>query len=103
MSIVGPRPERPFYVEQFKAGIPGYTYRHNVKPGITGLAQVYGKYNTTPYDKLIFDLIYIQKSSVIFDLIIMFQTVGVLVTKESTAGISENNMEVDIAKYSVIK
>jgi len=54
MSIVGPRPERPFFVEQFKQEIPEYVYRMNVKPGITGLAQVYGKYNTTAYDKLIY-------------------------------------------------
>ena len=64
MSIVGPRPERPFFVEQYVQERPEYSYRHNVKPGITGLAQIAGKYNTTAYDKLIYDLIYIQEQSV---------------------------------------
>lgn len=84
MSIVGPRPERPFFVEQFIKEKPEYAYRHNVKPGITGLAQIAGKYNTTAYDKLIYDLIYIQEVSIKTDLIIMLQTLKVLITKEST-------------------
>ena len=87
MSIVGPRPERPFFVEQFIKEKPEYAYRHNVKPGITGLAQIAGKYNTTAYDKLIYDLIYIQEVSVKTDLIIMLQTLKVLITKESTEGV----------------
>lgn len=87
MSIVGPRPERPFFVEQFIKERPEYAYRHNVKPGITGLAQIAGKYNTTAYDKLIYDLIYIQHISVINDLTIMLQTLKVLITKESTEGV----------------
>lgn len=87
MSIVGPRPERPFFVEQFIKEKPEYAYRHNVKPGITGLAQIAGKYNTTAYDKLIYDLIYIQELSVKTDLIIMLQTFKVLITKESTEGV----------------
>ena len=87
MSIVGPRPERPFFVEQFIKEKPEYAYRHNVKPGITGLAQIAGKYNTTAYDKLIYDLIYIQEISIKTDLIIMLQTLKVLVTKESTEGV----------------
>lgn len=103
MSIVGPRPERPFFVEQFKQEIPEYIYRHNVKPGITGLAQVYGKYNTTPYNKLIYDLIYIQKCNVITDLIIILQTVRVLVTKSSTEGVGANQRKADLSMYEINK
>ena len=87
MSIVGPRPERPFFVEKFKKEIPEYVYRHNVKPGITGLAQVFGKYNTTPYDKLVYDLMYIQKCNILNDLVIILQTIRIIVTKSSTEGI----------------
>ena len=90
MSIVGPRPERPFFVEQFIKEKPEYAYRHNVKPGITGLAQIAGKYNTTAYDKLVYDLIYIQNVSVIYDLTLMLQTLKVLITKESTEGVKES-------------
>ena len=88
MSLVGPRPERPFFVEQFKKEMSEYVYRHNVKPGITGMAQVYGKYNTTVYDKLIYDLMYIQKCDVFTDMVIMIQTIRVLFMKESTEGVA---------------
>ena len=87
MSIVGPRPERPFFVKQFIAQKPEYDYRHNVKPGITGLAQIAGKYNTSAYDKLIYDLLYIQDVSVKTDLMITLQTFKVLLTKSSTEGV----------------
>ena len=90
MSIVGPRPERPFFVEQFIKEKPEYAYRHNVKPGITGLTQIAGKYNTTAYDKLVYDLIYIQNVSVMYDLTLMLQTLKVLITKESTEGVKES-------------
>ncbi|WP_312336618.1 sugar transferase [Anaerospora hongkongensis] len=90
MSIVGPRPERPVFVEQLKQTIANYHYRHNVKPGITGFAQVYGKYNTLPEDKLIYDLMYIQRCSVLVDLSVMLQTVRVLLLKDSTAGVAAN-------------
>jgi len=101
MSIVGPRPERPFFVEQFKKEIPEYVYRHNVKPGITGLAQVYGKYNTTPYDKLVYDLMYIQKCNVLNDLVIIIQTVRVLATKSATEGVGANKKKVDLDAYKI--
>lgn len=101
MSIVGPRPERPFFVEKFKQEIPEYIYRHNVRPGITGLAQVYGKYNTTAYDKLVYDLMYIQKCNIINDLIIMVQTVRVLATKSATEGVGANKKKVDLSKFEV--
>ena len=87
MSIVGPRPERPFFVEQFKAEIPEYEYRHNVRPGITGMAQFNGKYNTTVYDKLVYDLMYVQKCDIFTDLVILVQTVRVLFIKSSTEGV----------------
>jgi exopolysaccharide biosynthesis polyprenyl glycosylphosphotransferase len=102
MSIVGPRPERPVFVEQFIKEVPGYHYRHNVKPGITGMAQVHGKYNSTPYDKLVYDLIYIQKYSVLNDLVIMLQTVGVLLSKESTQGKIEPQIT-DLSQYEMVK
>ncbi|SFM05142.1 sugar transferase [Pelosinus propionicus] len=101
MSIVGPRPERPYFVKQFKEKIPEYVYRHNVKPGITGMAQVYGKYNTTPYNKLIYDLLYIQKCNVITDLVIMLQTTRVLVTKSSTEGVIVNSQNFDLSKFEI--
>lgn len=87
MSLVGPRPERPFFVEQFVKEKPEYAYRHNVKPGITGLAQVNGKYNTNAYDKLVYDLLYIQNYSVANDFIIMLQTIKVIITNEATEGV----------------
>ena len=89
MSVVGPRPERPFFVRQFKRETQEYAYRHNVKPGITGLAQVYGKYNTTAYDKLIYDLMYVQHCDIFTDLVIIIQTVRVLFQKSSTEGVDE--------------
>ncbi|MBU2699037.1 exopolysaccharide biosynthesis polyprenyl glycosylphosphotransferase [Sporomusaceae bacterium BoRhaA] len=101
MSIVGPRPERPVFVEQFKQEIPEYLYRHNVKPGITGMAQVYGKYNTTPNNKLIYDLMYIQKCNVLTDLVIMLQTVRVLVTKSSTEGIGVQQNKQNLSSYEI--
>lgn len=88
MSIVGPRPERPVFVAEYNEAIPNYCYRHNVKPGITGYAQVFGKYNTVPQDKLIYDLLYIQKCSLLTDLMIMLQTVRILLIKDSTAGVT---------------
>ena len=90
MSIVGPRPERPFFTEQFEKEIPEYRYRLKVKAGLTGLAQVEGKYNTSVEDKLRYDLIYINNYSFFKDLIIMLQTVKILFIKESTEGINSN-------------
>lgn len=101
MSIVGPRPERPFFVEKFVQEMPEYAYRHNVKPGITGLAQVYGKYNTTPFDKLVYDLMYIQKCSLLEDLRIIIQTVRVLFTKSATEGTCVKKAELDYFKYKI--
>jgi len=90
MSLVGPRPERPFFVEQFEKEIPEYRFRLKVKAGLTGLAQVEGKYNTSVEDKLRYDLIYINNYSFLRDFIIMLQTIKILFLKESTEGVNSN-------------
>jgi len=90
MSLVGPRPERPFFSEQFEKEIPEYGFRLKVKAGLTGLAQVEGKYNTSVEDKLRYDLIYINNYSLLRDLVIMLQTIKILFLKESTEGINSN-------------
>ncbi len=90
MSIVGPRPERIEHVQKYTEAIPEFRYREKVKAGLTGYAQVYGKYNTTPYDKLKLDLMYIQNYGILLDLEILFKTVKTLFEKESTEGFTEN-------------
>ncbi len=89
MSLVGPRPERPFFVDEFKEQNPYYYLRHNVRAGITGYAQVYGKYSTTFNNKLKFDLIYIKNYSFFLDIEILFQTVKILFDKVSSQGLQE--------------
>ena len=86
MSIVGPRPERYEHVEIYTKEIPEFKYREKVKGGLTGYAQVYGKYNTTALDKLKLDLMYITNYSLLLDFQIMFETVKILFQKESTEG-----------------
>ncbi len=90
MSLVGPRPERPCFVEQFVEEIPDFKYRVTVKAGITGLAQVMGKYNTTPDDKLRYDLLYIRNYSFFLDIKIILQTIKILFMKDSTEGVKED-------------
>ncbi len=80
MSFVGPRPERPFFVERFKKEIPGYVERFKVKPGLTGIAQVSGGYATNARNKLKYDLIYIYHQSFLLDLQIVLKTIKVLLT-----------------------
>lgn len=89
MTIVGPRPERPEIAEQYEKEIPSFGLRLQVKGGLTGYAQVYGRYNTEPYDKLKMDLMYINNMSIAEDMRIMLATVKVLFMKESTEGIEE--------------
>lgn len=89
MTIVGPRPERPEIAEQYEKEIPSFGLRLQVKAGLTGYAQIYGKYNTEPYDKLKMDLMYINRMSLGEDIRLMFATVKVLFMKESTEGIEE--------------
>jgi len=85
MSLVGPRPERPFFVEQFSREITGYDNRHRIKPGITGIAQIAGKYNTGPREKLVFDLLYAKKNNILVDLQILFNTVKVLFMRDKAS------------------
>lgn len=92
MSLVGPRPERPFFVEQFKEQNPYYSLRHHVRAGITGYAQVYGKYSTDFNSKLNFDLLYIKNYSLAFDFKLLFQTVKILFDKVSARGVDEENI-----------
>ncbi|MEW6188648.1 MAG: sugar transferase [Actinomycetota bacterium] len=80
MSFVGPRPERPHFVKEFKKKIPGYTERFKVKPGVTGLAQISGSYATSPENKLKYDLIYIYHQSLFLDIKILLHTIKVVLT-----------------------
>ncbi len=91
MSIVGPRPERPFFAEQFEEQIPQYRQRLKMKAGLTGLAQVEGKYNTSFEDKLRYDLLYISNYSLFQDFLIILQTIKILFLKESTEGVSDKH------------
>lgn len=87
MSFVGPRPERPEIVEQYTVEMPEFAFRTRVKAGLTGYAQVYGKYNTTPYDKLKLDLFYIENYSLWQDVKLILMTVKTLLRREATEGI----------------
>lgn len=83
MSLVGPRPERPFFVDQLTREIPFYALRHSVKPGLTGWAQVCFHYGSTVEDaaeKLQYDLYYVKNHSLFLDLVVLFETVGVVIT-----------------------
>lgn len=89
MSIVGPRPERPIIAEQYREEVPEFGLRLKVKAGLTGYAQVYGKYNTTPYDKLKLDITYIENYSFWLDIKILLLTFKILFQKENTEGVDE--------------
>ena len=91
MSVVGPRPERPEIAREYEKVLPEFALRLQVKAGLTGYAQVYGKYNTSPYEKLEFDLLYINQMNMLTDLELMFNTFRILFSRESTEGFE--NME----------
>ncbi len=93
MSLVGPRPERVEHVEKYTKDIPEFAYRLKVKGGLTGYAQIYGKYNTTAYDKLKLDLMYIQNYSILLDLKLILMTVKIMFMKESTEGFDEKQIQ----------
>ncbi len=90
MSLVGPRPERPELAEIITQNIPEFAYRLKVKAGLTGYAQIYGKYNTTAYDKLKLDLTYIRNYSLRLDIRLMLMTPKIMLMKESTEGVKDD-------------
>ena len=90
MSFIGPRPERPEIIKQYMEDMPEFAFRTKVKAGLAGYAQVYGKYNTTPYDKLKLDLTYIENYSVWLDIKLMLLTLKVLITPDSTEGVEKD-------------
>ena len=92
MSFIGPRPERPEIIKQYMEEMPEFAFRMKVKAGLAGYAQVYGKYNTTPYDKLKLDLSYIENYSVWLDIKLMLLTLKILLTPESTEGVDQSQI-----------
>ena len=103
MSMVGPRPERIENVYEYSTKYPEFELRHRVKAGLTGFAQLYGKYNTSPEDKLNMDLIYIETYSLMLDLKLLILTFKVLFMRESTEGFSEKANENVRASQSLKK
>lgn len=92
MSFIGPRPERPEIIRQYMEDMPEFAFRMKVKAGLAGYAQVYGKYNTTPYDKLKLDLCYIENYSLWLDLKLMLLTLKILIKPESTEGVETSQV-----------
>jgi len=90
MSIVGPRPERPEIAKEYEETMPEFALRLQVKAGLTGYAQVYGKYNTPPYDKVQMDLMYIANQSFLEDIRLILMTLKIIFIPSSTQGISQN-------------
>lgn len=89
MSMVGPRPERECIMREYQKELPEFDYRLKVKAGLTGYAQVYGKYNTTPYDKLKLDLFYVENYSFLLDIKLLFMTVKIFFQKEVSEGVDD--------------
>ncbi len=92
MSFIGPRPERPEIIKQYMEYMPEFAFRMRVKAGLAGYAQVYGKYNTTPYDKLKLDLSYIQNYTVWLDIKLMLLTLKIIFRPESTEGVDNTQI-----------
>lgn len=98
LSLVGPRPERKEYASKFEEELPEFKYRLKVKAGLTGLAQISGKYNTTPKDKLTLDLFYIQKYSIWLDIKIILKTLIIFLKSDSTEG--KKTIDTNIIKFA---
>lgn len=92
MSFIGPRPERPEIIKQYLETMPEFAFRMKVKAGLAGYAQVYGKYNTTPYDKLKLDLCYIENYSLWLDIKLMMLTIKVLFMPDATEGVGDQQV-----------
>jgi len=92
MSFVGPRPERPEIADEYTKEVPEFAFRLRVKAGLTGYAQVFGKYNTTSYDKLKLDMIYVEHASLLTDLKLLLLTLKVIFIKESTEGLEKGQI-----------
>lgn len=97
MSLVGPRPERPEIMADYMKDWPEVEYRTKVKAGLTGLAQVKGKYNTTPQDKLLFDLLYIERYSLWLDVKLILMTLKIMFMKESTEGVESGQVTANLS------
>jgi exopolysaccharide biosynthesis polyprenyl glycosylphosphotransferase len=93
MSVVGPRSDRPNTIEAFETDIPGYNQRLKVKSGLTGLAQIYGKYNSDPEDKLRFDMMYIKNYSFILDVKIILQTLRAMLPDKNNYNSTEDGLD----------
>ena len=97
MSLVGPRPERPEIMADYMKDWPEVEYRTKVKAGLTGLAQVKGKYNTTPQDKLLFDLLYIERYSLWLDIKLILMTLKIMFMKDSTEGVESGQVTANLS------
>lgn len=98
MSIVGPRPEREEFIQEYSKQVPEFSLRLKVPAGLTGYAQVFGKYNTTPKDKLKLDLLYINQRSVLLDLKLILYTIKIIFVPESTEGFEEDKNKLEDIK-----
>lgn len=92
MAVVGPRPERPEIAKQYEEEMPEFALRLQVKAGLTGYAQVYGKYNTPPYDKVLMDLMYVANQSMLEDIRLILMTLKILLVPSSTQGVDSDQI-----------